>query len=65
MKIVEGVLQDVQNRDLIVLKKSPSAFWKGVIKIGENAFKGVDELWEIVIPEGVESIEAYLSNKEV
>lgn len=62
MKIVKGngvvEVQDVSNEDLLLQKRFPKLFWKGVTKVGKRAFYEDDELFELNIPEGVEEIGA-------
>lgn len=38
MEKKDGVLTDVTEDDLELLKSNPKEFWKGVTKIGEYAF---------------------------
>ena len=41
MEKKDGVLIDVKEDDLELLKSNPDEFWEGVTKIGEDAFLGL------------------------
>ena len=56
MIIENGVLKNVTEKDLELLKKKPTKFWRGVTSIGEAAFEGCSNLKKIVIPKSVTSI---------
>lgn len=47
-----GVLTNVTNSDLELLKNNPEKFWEGVTEIGSFAFRGLD-IEELRIPKGV------------
>lgn len=55
MKKENGVLLDVTEEDLELLKKSPGVFWEGVTRIGDSAFSWCPTLRlnNMIIPEGV------------
>lgn len=58
MKKESGILEDVQEEDLELLKSNPEKFWEGVTEIGEYAFLGqkCKNLTEITIPGSVKRI---------
>ena len=56
MEKVNGVLLSVEYKDLILLKKKPTEFWKDVTSIGRDAFAVSVTLRNIKIPDGVTSI---------
>lgn len=56
MRKVNGVLYDVSEEDLELLKADPTEFWKGVTGIGDFAFLSLNGLESIKIPEGIEWI---------
>ena len=52
-----GVLYDVNERDLELLRENPEAFWDGVTAIGRRAFERVrDELTSLTISDNVEEL---------
>ena len=59
MRKENGILGDVQEEDLELLKSNPDEFWKGVTEIGSNAFEGCKSLTSINIPEGLTNIGMY------
>ena len=54
-----GVLSSVTNDDLKLLETKPKKFWRGVKKIGDDAFYGCTGLTSITIPNGVKKIGDY------
>ncbi len=64
MVVEYGVLTEVTDEDIELLKTNPDKFWRGVTKIGDSAFKDVQGMTSIVIPEGVKSIgvNAFIGN---
>lgn len=58
MKKESGILEDVQEEDLELLKSNPEKFWEGVTEIGKYAFLGqkCKNLTEITIPGSVKRI---------
>lgn len=56
MEKQDGMLSNVQQEDLKLLKENPENFWKRVNEIGPNAFAGLDSLESIEIPNTVTRI---------
>ena len=56
MKKINGVLYNVNEEDIDLLKKNPTEFWKDVTSIGQYAFEGCESLTELNIPNSVTSI---------
>ena len=56
MRKENGILEDVGEKDLELLKSNPDEFWKGVRRLGDNAFWDCSSLTSITIPEGVTEI---------
>lgn len=63
MKVRNGILTDVNENDLELLKSNPDKFWKDVVIIGKNCFSRVHSLDHLDIPEGILEIhkEAFYS----
>lgn len=59
MKIIDGELTNVNERDLELLKQNPEKFWKGVLSIGSYAFKENLPLTELEIPSTVTGISRF------
>ena len=59
MKKTNGVLTQVQPKDLLLLETDPDKFWFGVSRIGKDAFADCEDLTKIVIPENISEIESY------
>ena len=59
MRKKNGILEDVQEEDLELLKSNPEEFWQGVTEIGGSAFSGCTGLTSITIPSSVTKIENY------
>lgn len=59
MKVNNGVLTSVREEDIPLLVDNPTKFFKGVYKIGKEAFRDVNlkELYDIVIPGTVNIID--------
>lgn len=62
MVINNGVLNNVTNEDLVVLRDNPEKFWKDVKVIGNRAFSQCSNLTQIVIPETVTELSANAFN---
>lgn len=56
MEKENGVLKNVTESDVDLLKSNPDEFWEGVTEIGKDAFRGLYTLDHIDIPEGVTKI---------
>lgn len=54
-----GILNNVTEEDIQLLKTNPNEFWAGVNEIGMLAFKGLQNLEEIVIPKSVTKLGYY------
>lgn len=52
----EGFLKNVEEKDVELLKNNPQEFWNGVIWIGELAFRDLENLTSITIPDGIKTI---------
>lgn len=61
MKINNGVLLNVRDEDIDLLVTNPNKFFKGIYKIGKEAFRDVNvkKLYDIVIPGSVSIIDDF------
>ena len=55
-KSINGILTNVEENDLDLLKSNPKEFWNGVSIIGSNAFTKCTYLTEIDIPSSIDII---------
>ena len=56
MQKVNGILSNVTNEDIKLLRENPEEFWKDVIEISSYAFVGLNQLTDIIIPNSCKKI---------
>ena len=58
----DGVLTEVNEKDLLLLDENPEKFWQGVDEIGQGAFSEVDWIIKkkkLLIPKNIKTIDSY------
>lgn len=56
MRVIKGLLREVEESDLDLLKSNPKKFWKGVKSISGGAFSDLKSIEEIIIPNAIKNI---------